>query len=459
MSVGEHEVIDRVINVAPDTLIAREKLGGVEADYTSSKSVFDTELSAEADYTRDEFQRSSDFFGTREDTANWNIGLGKKLPFGTSAAFEWTNQRTRLFGLPTIAGASIFPTAPTYESAIQFSVSQPLMKNFAGMNDRGTVAQAAKAFSAADLGTRYQIASIASYALYLYWQWVLSYAYMASWSEIIADSQHFLNITLERERLGVAEETDVLAARANLLNRRNGLLRARRNSIQIEKDLKILLGYAEDEQIKPRDKMPQYIHDLITDEGEAISMALANRWDYLAQKDEIERLNIQLVNAKNKRWPELDVIGTIASNGLDSQYSSSLNQVNHPQWAIGMQFSIPLENRYARGEFKKAGHEKTKAVIGLKKMENEISNTISELLRRLRLNEKVLANAQSAERLQREKLKEEMKKYGMGRSSSELIILYQDDQMWSEVSTLDAWANYIKTVLDLKLQENVLIDL
>lgn len=455
--IGEGEVIERVITLAPDTLMAREVVGEYKADYMSSKSVFDTNLSANTDYTRNEFQQSTNFFGTRTDITNWNVGLAKKLPIGTSTALGWTNEREQLFGVPTIGGASIFPTGPTYESTLNFSVSHPLMKNFAGMVDRGTVKQAKKAFESADLNTKYQIARIANYSLNLYWQWVISYAYMVAWKTAVDDATHFLNITLERERLGTAENTDVLAARANLINRKNSLIRAERRVISSEKDLKVALGFSESEGLKPRDANPRRIQGYYSNKDEAISTALSNRWDYLAQQKNVERLNINLVSTKNQRWPEFDLVGTLAVNGLAGSYSGTMDDVNNPYWAVGATLSIPLENRAARGAYRKATHEKAKAVIDLKKMENDITNNISELLKRLKLDDGVLVNAQKVEGLQREKLKEEMVKYGYGRSTSELVILYQDDVVYAVVATLEAWANYIQTVLGLKLEENVLL--
>jgi outer membrane protein TolC len=458
-TIGPNEIIDRVTTAAPETLIVREDLGQVEASYLGSKSVFDTKLAAEANYTRNEFARSSAFFGTRDDETNWNIGLAKKLPFGTSAAMDWTNQRAQLFGVPVIGGTTVFPTVPTYESVLQFSVAQPLMKNFAGLNDRSDVAAAKKELTSADLLSKYQIATIAHQALSYYWQWVVSYAFMSSWGEAVSNSVNFLNITLERKRLGTVEETDVLAARANLIGRRNGMIRARRRVILMETELRKVLGYPEDDHYSPRDKYPRYIQKIYTNKDSAIYAALENRWDYLAEQEEVERQNIKVVSSKNKRWPELDLVGTLAVNNLTSSYSRTMGGVSNPLYMVGATFSIPLENRAARAEYKQARHEKAKAVINLKKMENDISNDIAELFKRIQLNKKILNNSRSQVRMQRDKLHLEVEKYRMGRSNSEFIVLYQNDLLSGELVEFDAWADYLQSVLDLKLADNTLIDL
>lgn len=457
--VNEGDIIDRVIVAAPQTLIAKEELGEVEAGYMSSKSIFDTNLSAESNYNRDEYQRSSAFFGTRTDTANWNVGVAKKLPIGMSTSLDWSNHRVQLFGQSTIGGSTVFPTGPTYNSILNFSLSQSMMKNFAGLNDRSVVNMAKQSLLAADLGTKYRVATIANRALSLYWQLVISNAYISARIRAVDDAINFLNITMGRKDLGTVEETDVLAARANLIGKRNGLLAAKRLSENLEKELKNLLAYSVDDKIVPHDKSPKYIEGAYLNVDEGIRIALENRWDYLARKEEVKRENVNVVSSKNKRWPSLDLVSTLAVNGLTGSYSNTMDNVDHPNWTVGMQFSFPLENRYARADYKTAKHKKAKVLIELKKMENDIANTISELVNRVKINEKIYFNATEAKKLQREKLDKETNKYSMGRSSSELIVLYQDDLIRSEISALDAWADYITTILDLKLAENTLIDL
>ena len=457
--VGEAEIIKRVISSAPEAQIAREDLGIAEASLASSKSVFDTSLSVEANYTRDELARSSTFFGTRKDTTNWDLGLSKKLPSGTSTSIDWTNQRIKLFNVPTISGTTVFPTDPTYESIVKLSISQPLLKNFGGLSDRKQVDAARLALKSSGLATKTRIASAIHRALSLYWQWVIADANASVWARSVADAGKFLDLTLERKRLGTAEETDVLAARANLLNRKNGFAQAEILRGQIVKELKVILDLSSEDTMRPKDSGPRETYNKISDADTEIASAFSKRWDYLAQKSEVERQNIGLVSARNKRWPELDLIGTLSLNELTTSYSSTLQDVDNPSWTVGAALSIPLENREARAETKKMRHEEAKAVILLKSFENEISNSVAELVSRLKSNLEVVANAKKAEELQKEKLRQETDKYEIGRSNSETIIRYQDERQQAGMGALNAWSAYLQTVLDLKLAKNELVDL
>jgi hypothetical protein len=63
----------------------------------------------------------------------------------------------------------MFLSGSNYEAVLNFSTAHPLMKNLAGMVDRGTVNQVKKALASVDFSTKYQIAFVAYYAPLLYW--------------------------------------------------------------------------------------------------------------------------------------------------------------------------------------------------------------------------------------------------------------------------------------------------
>lgn len=457
LSIGEKDVIDRALLTAPDTLAALEMLRAKESGIEAAKSTFDTYIKGDIGYTRNEFERSSTWFGTREDTMTWGLGVSKKLPSGTSASLTWTNRRDQLFGVPEIAGRNIFPREPIYESTVSLSVNQPILKNAGGKIDRAAVEEAKRVFEAADLNTKYRVTAIAKDALIAYWRWVISFKYLEAYEKGILDAIHFLNVVTEKVSLGTAENTDLLAAKANLINKRNGLLAAERVNREMERAVRVVLGIGTEPKIMPRERSVKFDEDYYKDQAAAISHALASRWDYLAKKREIEGLNIKTVALKNARWPELDVSATFAVNGLKSDYKNSVGGMDNPYFGVGASLSIPLEGRAASAALKGAEHAKAVAIIELKKMEMEIANSIASLIKVVELNRKIVENAQEVLALQKEKLEEELQKYKLGRSSADIVIRYQDDLLYASSTALDAWANYKESVINLKFAQNLLV--
>ena len=60
--------------------------------------------------------------------------------------------------------------------------------------------------------------------------------------------------------------------------------------------------------------------------------------------------------------------------------------------------------------------------------------------------------------LQKKKLNGEEKKYGFGRSSSDVIIRFQDDVVNAKTGLILALTDYEKALVDLKRNQNVLLD-
>ena len=177
-----------------------------------------------------------------------------------------------------------------------------------------------------------------------------------------------------------------------------------------------------------------------------MAQSLANRGDYQSAQALLERENIQVSLKKNSRWPELDLVSTLTLNGVDSRYSHSLQEsvtADHPNWLIGLQFKVPLENRLARGEYSRAQLTKAKAVLQVKHAENQIRVAVDTALRDLDLKQKSLTMAKKISSLQREKWQSELKRYSVGKSSSDLVIRYHNDYLASK-------ENYLQALLDLQ---------
>ncbi|MFH1782494.1 MAG: hypothetical protein ABH848_02635, partial [Candidatus Omnitrophota bacterium] len=101
------------------------KIKGTELSY--KEAIFDTVLSGEVGYTKDETKRSSTLLGTKSVTNNYNIGIDKKLrATGTDVAIDFTNTREW-------SDSPYATTNPSHESMGSISLTQPIAKNFFGL--------------------------------------------------------------------------------------------------------------------------------------------------------------------------------------------------------------------------------------------------------------------------------------------------------------------------------------
>ena len=466
VSVGAAET--DVLSLSPQAVIdlALERSFGIKkAELTKdvvaqgvglAKGIFDTHLDLEGSHEIDKSKRESPIFGTRIDTTIWSLGLAKELPIGTELGLAFTNVRKKTTG-SVVGGIQIIPPQPLYEPVLGFSLSQPLMRNVFGKLDRGAVKEARLAYASADYATQRNIDLVVHQALADYWSLVFARMHSRAMERSVRAARDFLNATLEKRKLGTAEDTDELAARANLMVRKNELATLR--EVEREAALRLRLDLELDPEISvvTTEKGPAFVTERGSVE-EKIKASLERRGDYLSAKKELERRKVRLSMAKNARWPRMDLYSTLELNEIDTSYGDAVSGMDSPDWRVGLNFSVPLENRSARAGARRAAAEKAIAVYALKDVENQVANEVSVKDQEVSARKRIVEDAERALALHLKKLRLEMAKYRQGRSSSEMIVLYQDDVVTAQRARVAAWWSYRKAVLDLELAQATIVD-
>ncbi len=416
-----------------------------------AKSAFDTLLEWNVDHLINKSDQAIPIFGTDNRTTNFNLGLSKVLPSGTRTKLEWANRRE--------STDSAFSTLnPYYESGVEFSLEQPILKDFFGMQERGGVKIARKQFYAIDALSQRKIAATVYQVLVDYWDWVTRRQIVRVTQRSLREARHFEKLAYEKKSLGLYESTDVLAAKANRLQTQNQLATATmergnsRGRLQRDLNLSRTATLTSTETV--------LFHPELPDRETALVEAIENRSDYRATRTTVEEKKIALSLAKNNRWPELDLVASLKLNGVNANYGDGLGEIgggDHPAYFFGANFSWPIENRLARSETRRAEWEKMKALFELKQMENRVTQEVEEEWRELESWSRQVKANRRIEQLQREKWQQEFKKYRSGRSSSDLVIRYQEDYLTAQRITLQSLFRYRVAALGLQLATHQLI--
>ena len=451
LDLTEARVIELALEQSLGVKIAETDSQLSETGIDQAKSIFDTFLSFEVDHLIDQSDRVTTIFGSDNRQTNWNLGVAKRLPIGTDAALEWINQRNTT--------DSIFATInPNFESVLSLSIVQPLLKNFGGMQDRGQVSVARKTYEATDARTQRQISETVFAILRDYWEWITFQNNVKVTRRSYSEAKRFEKISLEKEKFGLHESTDVLAAKANRYQMLNQLRRSETTRDNQRDRLKSQLNLDHGSTLKSSERVP-----FSKDEPDLdipLSIAFERRADYQAAQTHLETRKIVVKLAKNRRWPELNLLASLALNGVDGGYGESLSEAastDHPRFFIGGQFLHPLENRLARSEKNRAELEKARTLYQLKDLENSINQNVKEQWREVNNAIKTVQTNRTIERLQHDKWQEELKKYRTGRSTSDIVIRYQEDYLNAQRVTILSLFRYRMAVLGLELAQNTLI--
>ncbi len=451
VSLTERRVIALALEQNLSVLAAGEDREIGRTGIQGAKSVYDTQLSFKADHLIDKRDQAIPLFGTDNRTTNWNLGLARAFPTGTRAGLNWTNQRN--------STNSPFATLnPYFEPTVEFALRQPVLKNTFGKQDRGGVALAKKRFEEIDFLSRRRVLEAVYGVLFDYWAWVTNKANAAVTETSVTEARRFEAIAVQKKIFGLYETTDVLAARANRMQMENQLTEAARQRDDALGRLRRGLNFSDAEDVRASDAIP--VSTDARGREDALASAMANRSDYAAARARVEAKKIELALARNRKWPQLDLVSSLRLNGVDASYGGSLGEIgaaDHPAYFFGGEFAWPIENRLARSEARRADHEKKKALFDLKDVENRVAQEVEERWREARSTSQQVTNSREIERVQGEKWSLELEKYRVGRSSSDLVVRYQEDYLAARRQTLAALFRHRMAVLGLKLAEETLV--
>lgn len=418
-----------------------------------AKAVYDTSLEANATYSLDQQQHSSVVFGDRQQDGLVDLILSKKLPTGTTVTLSADSERHS-------TNTPFSSLSRNYTSYGKVGVEQPLLRNFFGSIDRAKIRQVRLNVQAFD----YQTVDAIEASLYEtrreYWDLVFAYENLREKLRAVKIAEEFLNITEKKLELGLVETPDHLAAQANLKKRKLEVENAMTLLYTASFSLKTSLARSEVGLIIPVER-PEVLK-IDTPFESALESAYQHRRDLKQAELSLEEQRIEKSIRKQERLPELNFDGSYASTGLDRKLANSQGEIfaaNHPQYYAGFHLKTNLELRQERYRYKQAllGVEKLQAEI--KKLRLQIAKEVDAALRQVRLSEIQVAETKKIEALERQKMKEEEKRFNQGRSSSKTVIDYQEDLIRAETETIQAYVNYEKALEGFYRSQNRLLEI
>lgn len=445
------ETIYEAINNNLEVKLARFDASIKATELPFQEAVFDTILKAEVDYTDDRRKKSSTLLGTKTTEANCNLGLSKRLSRGTDIDLDLTNKRG--------STDSLFATLnPSYESTLKLSLTQPLGKNRGGLIDRGNIETAKLNIENADSASLDRIEAALATTEKAYWNLVLAYKVLKIKEDMLKWAEELFNLNKERIKTGLVEETDIYASEANLYLRRTELLIAQNDVQSAVKRLKLEMNDSSPAKIIPREELS--IEDESIFLESKLREAFARRRDYRRARNNIRAKAIQLEMKANSRWPQMDLIASLARNGLDTQYGTALVDIfedDNPTYFVGLKFSFPFGNRKARSEYERTSLEKARTLVDIQRLERVIVTDVDERVRAVKVNRERAGQQLRIKDLQKLKLKGEEKKFKYGRSNSDTLIRFQEDLLQAEIAEIESLVDYRKSLVDLELTQNTLL--
>lgn len=435
-----------------DIQLAKYDAWIARTDEGAAESVYDTILTAEIEYRNNQRKQTSTIAGNKILDNDYNAGISKKLPTGTTLELNSDNNRHW-------SNSAFTTSALTHDSTLGVSVTQELGKNFFGVQDRGDVKVTRLDIENSEYTSLEKIEQSLASVQKAYWDLVLETERVRIGEEMTEQAERLYKLHQEKFRDGLVESPEMAASQANYETRKNELLLAR-NAVQAKSNvLKLLLNMA-----------PQ---DILLEPSESLSLpaetaaftaslkeAFITRRDYQKALNEIKSKDLKLSMKKNDLWPEVNLTASLERNGLGDHFQQAVRQIgeeDNPNFFAGLEITFPLENSEAKAQLKAAELEKARALVNLKLVERKISVEIFDQVRDCNVYRELAGNRAAIVQLQHQKLEEEEKRFRYGRSDTDTLIRFQEDWLKAREAELEAKHLYQTALVDLAVKEGTLL--
>jgi len=235
-------------------------------------------------------------------------------------------------------------------------------------------------------------------------------------------------------------------------------------------------------KIIPTDPLRIDRKESIPDTRTLAEKALASRPDIAAARVQIENTDLTLTGSKNALKPSLDLIVSARNNGMAGEinqrilpsasphnpdpilvggYGSALSQLfrrNFPDYGIGVQLTIPLQNQAAEADYARDSLALRQQELRLLQLQKQVHLEIQNALIALEQARAALESAEQEREFQEQAFAAEEEKLTVGASTTYLVIQYQRDLAQARAAEITSQAAYAKARAALDRASGGLLD-
>ncbi|MFC2160570.1 TolC family protein [Acidobacteriota bacterium] len=356
---------------------------------------------------------------------------------------------------------------PRYGSTLDFSFTQPLLRNFGIKTNRREiiVAQNKRDISENDfkkvlLDTVYAVEDA-------YWNLVFSIQTLEVKRQSLELAQDLLVKSQKEVEIGTLAPKEILSAQAEVAAREADILQADtlvKNNVD---RLKILINFSEDDDeifLFPADQ-PAFEPKEISLE-EAFHTALENRPDLQSSRINLKNRDLDIRYAWNQLLPALNLNANYWSPGLSGDQVLYLD--NNPftnvivgkipggagdalrdalnfkynNWSLYFTLDIPLETIFSRASFEQAKKSQERAVVRMRSLEQKAFLETKTTIRTVKTDYQRVKAYRIARELAEQKLDAEEAKLRAGMTTNFMVLQYQRDLANAKSSELRALIDY-----------------
>jgi len=460
LRLGVEECVHLALDRNQDILIVGYTPLKADADILSARGEFDPVLSSNATYFRAEQQTSPETqtFGGLGSVEVFRTSstssLGGKLHWGTTynVQFDLSKEETTYNRF-----------IEEWSGGLTLSLSQPLLRGRGRPANLAFIRSAKKARLQADDQVHIQTMATVAEVVKAYWDLVGTVEAVKVRRESLDNAERLLAINERRYEIGTGAALEVVQAKAGVATRQSDLISARSQALDAGDALKNLLSMRDEDMLSPVRVVPidtPSLREVELSEEESVARAMTTRPEIRSAELAIESVELELKRAANDLLPQVDVTGSVSRGGRGHYLSDVFDGIRDKtdrSYSVGVQGSVPIGNRAARGAHQRARLDKREAGQRLLKTQQDLMLNVRFAVRNAATSRILVESNKQARALQETNVAAEEKRLRLGVTTSFEVLRVQEDLTAAQVQELQSIIAYEKALVDLHLSEGTLL--
>ncbi len=413
------------------------------------------------------------------DDRTANVHLLKRLRTSTELQVDFLNERID-------NNASFNQLRPAYQPALNFSVVQPLLRNFGWDFTYLVVRVAEETADAARFQYEADLADFVAEIIIAYWSVVQTRENLEVQRESLALAERTVSENEARVRVGLLAPVAALEARADAKAREEDVIIAENNLVVARQRLAQVAYYRPAGTFVPRTLEPTEEaepEDVNVDLDATLARAVEERPEVRASARGVQVRVLNERIAGNALLPRVDLVGSYGLNGLSGQNRPVITNTNVPggncvqigtnpptfscnspyggpaadayerlgtnefrSYSFGVQVQVPLSNALARSDYTQSRIERSQAELNHRALLSQITFDARASVASVVSTRQRIDTSRVARELAVENLRNQEKRHEVGLATTKDLLDFQTRLTSARASEVQAKTDYAISV-------------
>ena len=365
---------------------------------------------------------------------------------------------------------------PSLQTIVQFTVTQPLLRNFGLFPNRAPILIAQNNLKQARANFTAEVNGIILQVVGDYWSVVLARENLDVQRKSLDEAQKSYDHDKKALSLGALPPLDIYRSESQVASRRLGVIQAEYALKQTADNFRRDIGADLDPSVRALDldltDQPAPLGDLLSmDIATALARAIANRPEFEVSREQLASDELAIGLAHNSLKPDLELSGFYSGNGLNNStggpngvdigLTGSLSQTFHftyPTYGASLALNLPIRRHSAQANLADALIGRSRDQYQERRTNQSITLEVTNAVHALEQAKLSMEAAKVARDLAIDTLHADERKYELGAETVFFVLDAQNQLTQAEQSLIQAQVNYQLAVAQLDHATGDLLD-